>query len=159
MSDAISESRFYMWRTLFAIVHADDVVSDEEVRFMAEALEDVPFSEVQRAVLTSDMHDPQDVTEMFSHVTDPKDKAEFFALAREVVHADGDFGSEEQSVMLQLQKAHMESLDVDALVGQVDLSFENEPAGEPVTTYKSDDEGRGFMGLFKGLFSRRNKQY
>ena len=44
MSKTITESQFYMWRTLFAISHADNVVSDEEIRFMTEALEDLPFN-------------------------------------------------------------------------------------------------------------------
>ena len=33
----ITDSQFYMWRTLFAIVHVDDMVTEEEVHFMAEA--------------------------------------------------------------------------------------------------------------------------
>lgn len=126
MVDVISESRFYMWRTLFAMVHADDVVTDEEVRFMAEALEDIPFSLKQQAILEVDMRDAQDITEMFSHVSEVKDQAAFFALAREVVHVDGDYGIEEQEIMLKLQKAHVKRADLDDLIGGIELSFADE---------------------------------
>ena len=47
----ITDSQFYMWRTLFAIVHVDDMVTEEEVHFMAEALEDIPFTPDQIAML------------------------------------------------------------------------------------------------------------
>ena len=39
----VSESRFYMWRTLFSVAHADNVVTDEEIAFMAHILEDINF--------------------------------------------------------------------------------------------------------------------
>ena len=47
VGSVVSESRFYMWRTLFAVAHADNVVADEEVEFMAHILEDVEFSDHQ----------------------------------------------------------------------------------------------------------------
>ena len=104
----ITDSQFYMWRTLFAIVHVDDMVTEEEVHFMAEALEDIPFTPDQIAMLEEDMRTPQDVTEMFKGVTDAHDQNQFFQTARALVHIDGDYGAEEQEIMLKLQKARFE---------------------------------------------------
>ncbi len=125
MSQDLTNSQFYMWRTLFALVHVDHVVSDEEVRFMAEALEDIPFSEAQRRVMIEDIHAAQDVVEMFTHVSDTADQAKFFKFAHNLVHADGDYGPDEQRIMLRLQKVHVQTTNVDSLIGKVDLEFED----------------------------------
>ncbi len=130
--DGVSDSQFYMWRTLFAVAHADDVVTDEEVRFMAEALEDVPFSDEQRSVLNEDAKQPQNIESMFVGVTDVHDQAEFFKFATELVHIDGDYGAEEQEVMLKLKQLHLQTTNVDDLVGGISLELEHEHA--PVFT-------------------------
>ena len=128
MGGEITESQFNMWRTIFALAHADDIVTDEELRFMAEALEDIPFSDVQRAILEGDAKDPQSVETLFGRITDPVDQAEFFKIASQIVHIDGDFGEEEQEVMLRLKQLHLADVNIDDLVGKVDLSFEEEGA-------------------------------
>ena len=55
MSDFVSESQFYMWRTLFAVAHADSIVADEEVAFMASVLNDINFTPEQTEVLKDDI--------------------------------------------------------------------------------------------------------
>lgn len=140
--ESLTESQFYMWRTLFALAHADQVVTKEEVRFMAEALEDVPFSEEQKAILKKDIKSPQDIIAMFSGVTDAQDQARFFKFAHDLVWADGDFGKAEQEILLKLQKAHIRAVSVDDLIGKVKgIEFETpESAGlaarQPRTTKK-----------------------
>lgn len=124
MSRMVTESEFYMWRTLFAIAHADNVVTKEEIRFMVEVLEDIPFTDQQREVLTNDISDAQDIAEMFKGVTDPGDQARFFKFAHELVWVDGDYGKEEQDIMLKLKEAHIRNTDVDKLIGNIDLEFD-----------------------------------
>lgn len=125
MSDhEVTQSQFYMWRTLFAVAHADNIVTDEEVRFMAEALEDVGFSDEQRAVLNADSCEPQDIEQMFGGITDVQDQAVFFKFAHELVHIDGDYGLEEQQVMLKLKELHLQAANIDDLVGRVSLELE-----------------------------------
>ena len=138
----VTDSQFYMWRTLFAVAHADDVVTDEEVRFMAEALEDVPFSDDQRAVLNEDAKHAQDIEKMFKGVSDVKDQAAFFKFARELVHIDGDYGAEEQAVMLKLQELHMQCADIDDLVGSVSLELEGEHDSAPM--FKDGQQPKSF---------------
>lgn len=126
MSAGVSQSRFHMWRTLFAIVHADNVVTDAEVRFMAKVLEDIDFSPEQEAVLKDDINTPKNVEEMFAGITDRDDRAAFFNFARELVWVDGDFAAEEQDMMIRLKKLHYWNTNVDDLVGTVNLRFEEE---------------------------------
>ncbi len=126
MTHGVNDSQFYMWRTLFAVAHADDVVTDEEVRFMAEALEDVPFSEGQRAVLNEDAKHAQDIQAMFAGVADVHDQAVFFKFATELVHIDGEYGAEEQAVMLKLQELHVKASNIDDLIGTISMEFEDD---------------------------------
>ena len=125
MDKGVPDSEYYMWRTLFAVAHADNKVTDEEVRFMAAALADVPFSEEQREQLQKDASNAQDIEEMFIKITDVKDQAAFFKFAHELVHIDGDYGAEEQEVMLRLKELHVQHADVDSLVGSVSLSLDD----------------------------------
>ncbi len=130
MSDAVTNSQFYMWRTLFAMVHVDDVVSEEEVRFMAEAFEDVPFSREQHRVLMDDAKNPQDIIEMFKGISDVQDQAVFFKIARDLVYIDGEYGPEEQEAMLKLKELHLQHGDVDDLIGRVTLELEDDADSE-----------------------------
>jgi len=125
MTSEISQSRFYMWRTLFAVVHADNIVTDEEVNFMAKALEDIDFNTEQENILKDDIDNPKDAEEMFEGITDLEDRTVFFDLAHEVVWVDGDFGEDEQNVMIKLARAHYRKTNIDDMVGKVSLEFDN----------------------------------
>jgi len=128
--NGVTESQFYMWRTLFAVAHADNIVTGEEVRFMAEALEDIPFSDAQRAMLNEDTSKPQDIEMMFHGISDVHDQAAFFKFAHELVHIDGDYGVEEQQVMLKLKELHLQATNLDDLVGSVSLELEGDGGGQ-----------------------------
>lgn len=122
----LTESQFYMWRTLFALAHVDGVVRGEEVRFMAETLEDVPFSDIQRAILNDDIKHAQNVEAMFRGITDVRDQAAFFKYARTLVHIDGDYDRAEQAIMLRLQEIHLQHADMDSLIGAIQMELEDE---------------------------------
>ncbi len=128
----VTESQFYMWRTLFALAHADHVVTSEEIRFMVEALEDIPFTEEQLRILSDDIATPQDIVQMFGKIAEARDQAEFFKFARELVWIDGHYGQEEREIMLKLQEIHVRDVDVDALIDEVKLELEPDDPG-PVT--------------------------
>ncbi len=132
MAGKVTESQFYMWRTLFALAHADHVVTSEEIRFMVEALEDIPFTEEQRSILSDDIAAPQDIVEMFGKISEATDQAGFFKFARELVWVDGDYGQEERDIMLRLKEIHVRNVDVDTLIDDVKLEFEPDEPG-PVT--------------------------
>ena len=146
----LSDSQFHMWRALFALAHADHVVTKEEIRFMVEAMEDVPFSGAQRATLTDDLARPANIEDMFLSISEAKDQAEFFKYAHALVHIDGDYAPEEQRVMLKLKELHLKSTDVDSLVGQVDLEFESE--GEAIKRVQGEPYFKTTMMSFRDRF-------
>lgn len=115
MRNPLPESLFYMWRAIFAIAHADDVVTDEERVVLTRILETELFSDDQIAVLKRDMTEPQDIVEIFSHITEQDDRSLFFKKARELVWADGDYGQREQDIIMKLQSQHVRMADFDTL--------------------------------------------
>ncbi len=154
MSDGVSKSQFYMWRTLFAVAHADNVVTDEEIEFMAHILNDIDFSDAQTAILKDDIVNPKNVEEMFKGVTDQGDRVKFFDFARDLVWVDGDFGEEEQGVMIKLYQAHIKGTNLDDMVGHIPLQFE-EDAQAP--TYEKPELRRKKNAFTDTLYSFRRR--
>ncbi|MAF98372.1 MAG: hypothetical protein CMH26_07035 [Micavibrio sp.] len=126
MSKGLNDSQFHMWRSIFALVHVDNVVTDEEVQYMAERLKEIPFSQEQHDILVKDSVEPQNVELMFSRITDLHDQALFFKHAHAVVHVDGDYAVEEQQILLKLNELHAKTANVDDLIGSIKLEFEEE---------------------------------
>ncbi len=126
----VDQSQFYMWRTLFAVAHADHVVTDEEIEFMAQILEDIQFSKEQTDILKGDIVNAKDVEDMFDGIEKEEDRIQFFEFARDLVWVDGDFGSEEQSIMIKLHQQHCQNVNIDELVGHVALELEDDDRDE-----------------------------
>lgn len=145
-----------MWRTLFAVAHADHVVTDEEVRFMATALADIQFSDEQRDQLHEDAKNPQDIERMFRKITEQKDQAAFFKFAHELVHIDGDYGAEEQEIMLRLKELHVKTTDVDSLIGSVTLSLDDGDIGSETDGASAFSRGVSPKSFQDRIYSFRN---
>lgn len=150
----ITDSEFYMWRTVFALVHADNVVSKEEVRYMAEVMEDVPFSESQRIVLQDDIYNPKDAGQMFAKITDLKDQIQFFKYARKLVWIDGEYDETEQNALIKLIRKHMSTVDWEALIGNTGLELE-----EKITLpedMQSEQAAQTILHGFKKFFVKKD---
>ncbi len=148
---SVNESQFYMWRTLFAISHADNVVSPEEIRFMTEAIEDVPFSEEQKDILKGDIFEGKDIVEMFEKISNGADQAAFFRFATDLVWVDGDYGEEEQAIMLKLKRLHLQSVNVDDLIGNINLELENDDERDFHATKSSSQSQSGSRKDIKNI--------
>lgn len=155
----VTESQFAMWRTLFAVAHVDNVITGEELRFMAEIMEDVPFTEEQRAVLNTDIKIAQDIEEMFKGVTDIKDQAAFFKYAKDLVHIDGDYGADEQRILLKLKETHIKVANLDDLIGTVRMELEEEKRVEPPVDDDPKRTWREVLSSFRNRFIRDKDLY
>lgn len=111
MSEGVSESRFYMWRAVIALAHADNRVTEEEHEFIDRYLHNVPFSDSQREVLIDDVLNAKNVTEMFDQVSEPTDRGEFFEFARMIVWCDGDYDAQEEKLFAHLKDTQMHRVD------------------------------------------------
>lgn len=106
----LSNSKFHMWRTIFAMIHADKIVAEEELKFVREALNDINFSEEQRKTLEGDVLNPQNPIEMFRGITDPNDQKRFFSFAYDIIWVDGEYDHREFKVMNALQEEHNKNI-------------------------------------------------
>lgn len=164
MSNGVNQSQFYMWRTLFAVAHADDIVTDEEIEFMAHILTDIDFSDEQTKTLKDDIMNAKDVEFMFEGITNSDDRVRFFDLARDLVWVDGVFDNAEQSVMIKLHQKHFKDTNVDDLIGKVPLTLEDDPAntlrakghsyGSPKPKHSIKDALFSFRERFINLIDR-----
>lgn len=105
----ITNSKFYMWRSIFALSHADLVVTPEELSFMHKTLEQLDLSEPQYEVLKHDIKEPQDALDMFHGITDPEDRKEFFHIAYDIVWVDGEQNQDEENMLARLKKDYKEN--------------------------------------------------
>ena len=121
----VSESRFYMWRAIFAMAHADGVLDKKEEAFIDKYLSAVPFDVHQRAVIEDDLIHPRDPGEMLSHVGNAEDRSMFFQFARAIVWSDGSYDQQEEKIMNRLFKDHMEGMDLTAITGELKQTREN----------------------------------
>lgn len=103
MNEGLSASRFYMWRAVVAMAHADGIVTPHEVNFLHQQMKDVPMSDGQLQMLAKDLTEPQNIRVLFLQITDKQDKRDFFKLARVLSWADGDFDAQEKHILEYLE--------------------------------------------------------
>ena len=109
----ITESRFYMWRAVFAMAHIDGKVSDEEIAFAERYLNSAAFSEEQIAILRADLREAQNVGAMLARVSEASDQADFFQFSQMLAWADGDYNAQEQTLVERLNADQMEKFNKD----------------------------------------------
>ena len=102
---------------------------------MVDVLDDIPFTQQRRDVLKDDIAIPQDPAGMFQNITEARDQAAFFQFAHALVWIDGDYGTEEQDVLLHLKELHIQSKTLDELL-EADTGLELEGAA-PQERYRN----------------------
>ena len=108
---SISDSRFNMWRAVTAMVHADSVVRPHEVNFIVENIRKLPLSDEQIEILSDDLQTPRDIEVSFREITAPRDREDFFHLARAIAWSDGDFDDREQALLDRIRSLPMAAPD------------------------------------------------
>ncbi|HEY0901568.1 MAG TPA: hypothetical protein VGD95_05540 [Micavibrio sp.] len=157
-AQALEESRFYMWRAVFAMAHADDVVTAEELKYLKGILAREPFSAEQKKILEDDIEHAQDIAEMYLKIEDQNDRSQFFYHARMLVWSDGDFGEQEQKIMMRLKHNHVRTVDFDQLIKDMDLSLDDDQKARIVRDHDRvvDDTSRtGLWGKLMRLLGGR----
>ncbi|MCI5059913.1 MAG: TerB family tellurite resistance protein [Alphaproteobacteria bacterium] len=124
MSGKLNESRFYMWRAVVAMVHADGVVTPHEMFFVSEHTKSLDFSPEQNEIFLNDLKKPQSVDEMFARITHAQDRKDFFSLARALSWCDGDFDAQEKAILERLEE--LDSVEKELLEESRDIVNELE---------------------------------
>lgn len=103
MESGLSDSRFNMWRAVFSLIHADGVVSSEEIVCCSRYMDEVAFSTEQRVQLLQDISRPRDIEPYFNAIQDNQDVHDFFVFARSLVWCDGNLDMQEAAILERLQ--------------------------------------------------------
>jgi uncharacterized membrane protein YebE (DUF533 family) len=104
----ITDSRFHMWRAVFAMAHVDGKITTEEREFAQKYLTNAPFSEPQKEQLARDLDQPQNVGEMLMHVTEMEDQADFFQFSHMLAWKDGEYAPQEHNLIERFNSEQMQ---------------------------------------------------
>lgn len=156
--NGLKVSRFNMWRAVFAMAHADHKVTEEEKDFIRHYIENIPFSEDQRAILWTDIDTPPPVRDVFEQITDLEDRGDFFQFASMLCWTDGDFDAHEKAIEEKLKAEQMSSLDMDYLGEMVRKTREIGQMERGIDTQAYEDSAKGLLGLGAFLKMRKDKK-
>lgn len=148
--NGVNDSRFHMWRAIFALAHADGKVTVEETAFINNYLQHVPFSGAQRLTIEQDIANPQQIGEMLARVTEPEDQGQFFQFADMLVRCDGDYDPYEQSAIErslgdQLRKFNLPHMEAQLKSWKESASLQRKAANESIEKEAEKTVGLGAM--------------
>lgn len=83
------DEMFALWRAVFALVHVDGNVSDEEISYIEKIKDAFSFTRKQKKIIKSDLKDKQNVAELFKEITKTNHQRQFFVMARTIIWCDG----------------------------------------------------------------------
>ena len=149
MSEGIAESRFYMWRAVVAMVHADGVVTAHELAFVNDYIHDIGLSSEQMKTISQDLQTPQDIYDMYAKIGDIQDKRDFFALARALSWCDGDLDGQEKHIIECLEEIHMNDESMNLLAQSREVFNELELPGDQWKIESSKNDS--LFGFLSGL--------
>jgi len=103
ITEAPDADMFALWRAVFAMVHVDGEVSDEERQYINSVMDVFRFTDEQRSVVRSAMTKPGDVVKLFRAVDSKAHRKQFFILARIIAWCDGLFHDDEREALEAVQ--------------------------------------------------------
>lgn len=107
-----SESKLALWRSAISIAHADGKITNSERALIHDFLQSHDFSPEQVAILDKDLAGGVRIEDVFSLITDHRDRAHLINFARVLVNVDGDFDDAERKIMEHITAAHAEAINL-----------------------------------------------
>lgn len=149
------ENRFYMWRTILAVAHADGIVCDGEKDYLQSIFDKMKergfISAEQKTVLENDMSIPQDPAEVMSHIDDPKYRGQIMHFATMLATKDGKMCRDESQLIEHLHFKATKDLDMDAIKAEARAATQAYMAVHEVKNVDSQRETRGFIGFIDAI--------
>ncbi len=105
------ESKFCMWRCVFAVASVDGVISTKEHEWMWELLRKLKLSRDQSQLLQREIKQPSRIDNLVSKVTEPADRAQLVHLCRVMAHLDELLMEDEASILSTLKEAVEANVD------------------------------------------------
>ncbi len=83
------DEMFALWRAVFALVHVDGNISQEEIAYIEQIKDAFNFTNKQKKIIKSDLKEKKDVAELFKEITGTNHLSQFFVMARTIIWCDG----------------------------------------------------------------------
>lgn len=83
------DEMFALWRAVFALVHVDVRVTEEELSYIDQIKEAFSFTRKQKKIIKADLKKQQNVVGLFQEITETNYKRQFFVMARTIIWCDG----------------------------------------------------------------------
>lgn len=117
----VPTSKFYMFRCMIVIAHADGVFCDAERAYMYSIMNHtrVPLTKEQYATLEDDMVNPKAIEDLLPYINDPKYRGQLVYFARLMAAKDGQIDADEETLLNILHAYAVDGLDMDAIRAQV----------------------------------------
>jgi len=110
----ISDSRFNMWRAVFAMAHADGKIDPDETDYMDKYLGRLRLGPEQQEQLRREAANPPDMEEVIENVTQPLDRSELVYFARLLAWSDDEMHDDEDVLLAKLNSNAMDKADIAA---------------------------------------------
>jgi hypothetical protein len=117
---AMSESKFNMWRACVAASHFDGFVSLEERKWVEEKIHKLPLSNDQRLLLITDLEVPHNFEECVSKISDKVDLAFLLNTLRVIGHLDKSFSDLEKDKFKKLEDVILKNLDLQSISAEIE---------------------------------------
>jgi hypothetical protein len=109
----MDDSAFNMWRAAIAVTQADGKITESEQKWIDQKLANLPFSQEQRDIIHSDIHNGINFEEAYSKITNAKNRAFLIHLIRTLGHIDQDFSSEEKEIYKRTQDKVLKNINLN----------------------------------------------
>lgn len=93
------ERMFTLWRTVFALVHVDGYLDEEERVYIEQIMDRFSFLPEQRAIVETGLDEPADVQALFAEIEGEERRRQFFRLARMIIWCDGLLHDDEREIL------------------------------------------------------------
>lgn len=115
----MDEQKFLMWRTCFAILRLDGVVTKEEMNWADTVIFDEDFTDKQVKVLKEDLQNNGQFDELFSQLKLPHQKAFVLHMVRTLGNIDEDYSEDERLAFKRVEKLVLQNVDLNEIKTEI----------------------------------------
>ena len=115
--DRVSTGKFYMFRCLIVMAHADGVFSDIERGYMYSFMnhQRVLLSDEQYKTLEDDMDNPKAIEDLLPYINEPQYRSQLLYFARLMAFKDGVKTPDEDALLQKLHASTTDGIDLDTI--------------------------------------------
>ena len=152
--EEFNNSKFYMWRCVTAMAHADGLIHEDEVAYLdkifARMLERGEVTPEAYSTLKEDLQKPQNISALLAHIDNPKYRGQVIYFARLLAFADGENSPSEEQLLKRMHIDVTSGLDMEAIQKDVQYEVQKELVLHEIEN-DSDRPTKGLSGLIDRL--------